>query len=261
MRISVLGATGAMGGNVIKVALQEGHGVVNKVSSKDNISMLFRRADVVVDFSCPMATEAMLRYVCDRRTEVPIVVGTTGLSKLHINLMRECSKFTPIFSSPNMSILVSLTNVIVYELAQLLDESFDVEISETHHRLKKDAPSGTAIMLGKTIADARKQNFSDVANFVRFGIIDQRKRGEIGFSVRRCGRINGIHSVAFVDNDECLSISHEAFSKEIFSKGAIAAAKWVLHQNPGFYNMTDMAKSLVVPVLDNMMHSLFKDTK
>ncbi|MDR0553149.1 MAG: 4-hydroxy-tetrahydrodipicolinate reductase [Holosporales bacterium] len=257
MRVSVLGATGAMGGSVIKCALQDGHSIVNKVSSKDNISMLFRRADVVIDFSCPVATEAMLRHIYDRKVNTPIVVGTTGLSKLHINLMRQCAEFTSIFSTPNMSVLVALTNVIVYELAQLLDEDFEVEISETHHRLKKDAPSGTAIMLGKTVAEARKQNFSDVANFARFGIVDPRKRGEIGFSVKRCGRVNGIHSVDFINDNECISIRHEAFSREIFARGAVSAAKWVFQQKPGFYNMTDLTKEAVTPVLNNIINSLF----
>lgn len=258
MKISVLGASGAMGGYVIKAALRDGITVENKVSSRDSIGVLFRNTDAIIDFSCPMASEDMLAYALAHKTNVPIVIGTTGLSKLHTDMMRECSHFTQIFYAPNMSFLVAIINMAVYSFAKLLDEDFDVEISDIHHRLKKDAPSGTALMFGKTVANARNTEFSEVANFVRYGIIEQRKRGEIGFTVQRCGNVIGTHEVKFMGEKEDISIKHEAHSKEIFAKGAVKAADWVRKQKPGFYDMNDFTKDLIIPAVKTLYKDFFE---
>lgn len=255
MKISVLGATGAMGGFVIKAALQEGYAIENKVSSKDDIENLFRNVDAIIDFSCPMATEAMLRYAIASNKHIPIVIGTTGLSKMHIALMKDCARCVPVFTAPNMSFLISIINMAVYAMAKLLDEDYDVEIQDIHHKLKKDAPSGTALMLGRTIAKARGRSFDEVSNFVRYGIIEQRRRGEIGFSVQRCGNVIGTHEISFMGEFENIKITHEAHSKEIFARGAVQAAKWILKQPNGLYTMNDFTKDLMVP----MVKSLYKD--
>ncbi|MBR1480007.1 MAG: 4-hydroxy-tetrahydrodipicolinate reductase [Alphaproteobacteria bacterium] len=255
MKISVLGATGAMGGFVIKAALQEGFSVENKVSSKDNIENLFRNVDAVIDFSCPLATEAMLRCVRNERKQIPLIIGTTGLSKMHLELMKECARHVQVFYSPNMSFLIAILNMAMYAMAKLLDEDFDVEILDVHHKLKKDAPSGTALMFGKTIAKARRREFSDVANFVRYGIIEQRRRGEIGFTVQRCSNVIGTHEVSFMGEFENIKLKHEAHSKEIFAKGAVQAAKWIVKQPNGVYTMNDFTKDMIVP----MVKSLYKD--
>lgn len=255
MRISVLGATGAMGGFVIKASLQEGFAIENKVSSKDNIEKLFKNTDAIIDFSCPIATEAMLRYVLNEKEKTPLIIGTTGLSKMHIDLMKECAINSPIFYSPNMSFLIAILNMTMYAISKLLGEDFDVEILDTHHKLKKDAPSGTALMFGKTIAKARDRDFSDVANFVRYGIIESRQRGEIGFSVQRCSNVIGTHEVSFMGDFENIKIKHEAHSKEIFAKGAVQAAKWIIKQSNGLYTMNDFTKDLMTP----MVKSLYKD--
>ena len=255
MRISVLGANGAMGGFVIKAALQEGFVIENKVSSRDNIENLFKNTDAIIDFSCPIATEAMLRYARNNREKIPLIIGTTGLSNMHIDLMKECAANVPVFYSPNMSFLIAILNMTVYAMAKLLNEDFDVEILDVHHKLKKDAPSGTALMLGKTIAKARDRDFSDVANFVRYGIIEQRQRGEIGFSVQRCSNVIGTHEISFMGEFENIKIEHEAHSKEIFAKGAVQAAKWIIKQSNGLYTMNDFTKDLMVP----MIKSLYKD--
>ncbi len=255
MKISVLGATGAMGGYVIKAALQEGYAIENKVSSKDDIANLFEDTDAIIDFSCPIATESMLRYVIENTKDVPLIIGTTGLSKMHIELMKKCASIVPVFSAPNMSFLIAIINMAVYAMAKLLDEDYDVEILDVHHKLKKDAPSGTARMFGKTVAKARGRKFDEVANFVRYGIIEQRKRGEIGFAVQRCSNVIGSHEVSFMGEFENIKIKHEAHSKEIFAKGAVQAAKWILTQPKGFYTMNDFTKDLMVP----MVKSLYKD--
>ncbi|MDR3030762.1 MAG: 4-hydroxy-tetrahydrodipicolinate reductase, partial [Holosporales bacterium] len=247
MKISVLGATGAMGGFVIKSALQEGHLIVNKVSSKDSMEKLFLNTDVIIDFSCPLATEHMLKQMIDNKISIPVVIGTTGLSEMHRKMMREYSQISPIFYSTNMSFLISILNMAIYFISKLLGEDYDVEILDVHHKLKKDAPSGTALMFGKTVAKARGREFQDVANFVRYGIIEQRKRGEIGFSSQRCSKVIGTHEISFMGEYENIKIKHESHSREIFAKGAIKAAKWLIRQPKGFYAMDDFTKEFITP--------------
>ncbi len=255
MKVSVLGSTGKMGGLVIKSALREGFEISNKISSKDKISDLFLDTDVIVDFSCPVATESMLQYVNKEKVSIPIVIGTTGLSEQCIDLMHRCSQFVQIFYSPNMSFLISIINMIAYATSKLLDESYDVEIHEVHHKYKKDSPSGTALMLGKTIAQAREREFNEVARFTRYGVIPLRQEGEIGFSVQRCGNTVGKHEISYVGEYETLKIKHTAHSKEIFAKGTVKAIRWLIQQKPGFYTMNDFTRNLVVP----MVKSLYKD--
>ncbi len=257
MKVSVLGSTGAMGGYVIKAALQEGYTIENKVSSRDDISVLFRNTDVIIDFSCPMATESMLSYALKHKLNIPLVIGTTGLSNMHIDMMKECAYFTQVFYAPNMSFLISIMNMTIYAIAKLLGEDFDTEILDIHHKMKKDAPSGTALMFGNTIAQARKRDFMDVANFVRYGVIEQRRRGEIGFAVQRCGNVIGTHEISFMGEYENIKIKHEAHSKEIFAKGAVRASKWVIEQCPGLYSMNDFTKDLIVPVIKDLYKDFF----
>ncbi|MDR2666570.1 MAG: 4-hydroxy-tetrahydrodipicolinate reductase [Holosporales bacterium] len=261
MKISVLGSTGTMGGLVVKAALQDGLTVENRVSSKDNIENLFKRTDVVVDFSCPIATESMLKYIVANKVSIPTVIGTTGLSKVHFDLMNECAKTTPIFHSPSMSFLVAILRIAIHAFAKLLNEDFDVEIMDVHHKLKKDSPSGTALMLGKTIANARNRKFADVANFVRYGIVEQRRRGEIGFAVQRCSNVIGTHEISFMGEYENLKLKHEAHSKETFSKEAIHIAKWLMTQRCGFYTMNDFTRDLITPALKSIYRELFTNTK
>lgn len=244
-----------MGGLVIKSALREGFEISNKISSKNQISDLFLDTDVIVDFSCPVATESMLQSVNKERLSIPIVIGTTGLSEQCIELMHKCANFVQIFYSPNMSFLISIVNMMAYATAKLLDDSYDVEIHEVHHKFKKDAPSGTALMLGKTIAQARVKEFEKVARFNRYGIIPLRQEGEIGFSVQRCGNTVGKHEISYVGEYETLKIKHTAHSKEIFARGAVKAIRWLIQQKPGFYTMNDFTRDRIVHVVK----SLYKD--
>ncbi|MDR2458583.1 MAG: 4-hydroxy-tetrahydrodipicolinate reductase [Holosporales bacterium] len=258
MKVSVLGATGTMGGLVVKALLQEGgFAITGKVSRRDNVEVMFGCSDIIIDFSCPLATEAMLRYAASSKSYIPIVIGTTGLSKVHHELMNECATHAPVFCSPNMSPLVAMLNFTVHLLAKIMDEDYDVEIFESHHRMKKDAPSGTALMLGRTIARARNREFDDVANFMRYGIIEQRKRGEIGFSVQRSGMVVGTHEVAFIGSNESLKIRHEAYSKEIFAKGAVKVAKWLVRQDNGIYSMDDLARDTISPLINEWYGEFF----
>jgi 4-hydroxy-tetrahydrodipicolinate reductase len=259
MRVSVLGATGALGRLVVKaLSYDEEFTIANKVSSKSAISDLFQNADVIIDFSCPIATEAMLRYALEHASGIPIVIGTTGLSKLHNDLMIAYTANAPVFYSPNMSFLVALLNATVSFLATFLDDDFDVEILDVHHRYKKDAPSGTALMLGKTIAKARNHTLEDIATFARYGIVKQRQRGEIGFSTQRCGDVVGIHEIGFIGDSENIKIKHEAQSKEIFAKGAVLATKWIAKQSRGMYSMNDFMLDIIKPTMRKFCERLYE---
>lgn len=257
MKISVLGATGSMGGLIIKTALQDGIEIAGKVSSKSDISELFVNSNVIVDFSCPLATDSMLRYALQNGSSTPVVIGTTGLSDDCVDLMKSYSKVAPVFFSPNMSFLISIVNMAVYVIGKLLDETFDVEISETHHRLKKDAPSGTALMLGNSVAKSRGRNLRDVAVFERYGVIPQRRLGDIGFNVSRCGKVVGEHEVKFVGDMEEISVAHKSFSKELFARSTIKAIRWLVAQAPGFYTMNDFTRDMIIPVVKDLYKDFF----
>ena len=250
-----------MGGLIIKTALQEGFEVSNKVSSENEISELFDNTDVIVDFFFFFSTKTMLEYSFQNKKRIPLIIGTTGLSDDCVDLIKLCCKQTPVFLAPNMSVLISILNLLVYAVGRLLEETFDVEITETHHRFKKDAPSGTALMLGQSVAKSRNKSLRDVAVFERHGIIPQRQQGDIGFSVRRCGKIVGEHEVSFVGDYEEISISHKAFSKEIFAKGAIKTVKWIVAQTPGLYTMNNFTRDMIIPVVKDLYKEFFSFDK
>lgn len=246
-----------MGRLVIKSALQENFSVTQKVSSRDKISDLFTNTDVIIDFSCPIATYSMLSCCWENKFNIPIIIGTTSLSTQCINLMEQCSDFAPIFYSPNMSLGISFVNMIIYALANVLDVEYDTEILDIHHKFKKDSPSGTALMLGRSIANARKCEFDTVAVFSRYGILPQRKSGEIGFCSQRCGNVTGTHKISFIGPLDDIELTHTAKSKEIFAQGAINAAKWIYNKPPKIYTMNDLTKDLVKPLFKSLYKEFF----
>jgi 4-hydroxy-tetrahydrodipicolinate reductase len=142
--------------------------------------------------------------------------------------------------SPNMSVGVNVMYKIVADLAKLLGDDFDVEVIEAHHRMKKDAPSGTAMKIGQVLAQALNRNFEQVGTFARKGIIGERKRTEIGMQTIRAGDIVGEHTVIFGGTGERLEVIHRAHSRDNFARGAIRAVGWVVKQKPGLYDMQDV---------------------
>jgi 4-hydroxy-tetrahydrodipicolinate reductase len=228
---------------VVECAERFGVPVTGAVSSDGAVSLLFNNADAIIDFSAPEATVEMLKLALHRRSMVPIVIGTTGLGKVHEELITSCAGYAPIFHSPNMSVVVAILNELVGDVAKALGpDEFDVEILEAHHKLKKDAPSGTALMLGHSVASARDQIFQDVAQFDRVKeATELRKHGEIGFAVIRGGSIVGMHDVSFNGEFERLSLRHEALDAGIFATGAVKIARWIVdnHLPPGRYTMND----------------------
>ena len=183
----------------------------------------FEIADVIIDFTSPKALFAFTESAVANKTG--LVVGTTGLEEKHFNLLKQTGNSTKVFYAPNMSFGVNSFFSIARKAASYLKD-FDIEIIETHHRFKKDSPSGTAIKLGEEIAE--ELNFSrDQFNFNRHQDQQERKKDEIGFSSIRGGNIPGEHTVIFHGENESIELTHRAFNREIFADGAIHAAIWL----------------------------------
>lgn len=195
-------------------------------------------ADVIIDFSTPAALVSLLNKITS--SPKPLVTGTTGLSADQQAKVRDYAGLMPTVQSGNMALGVTLLNLLVERAAAVLGEEFDAEIHETHHRDKKDAPSGTALMLGRSIAEARKTSFEDRAVFTRQGDTGARAPGQIGFSVTRAGAVIGQHQVSFSSSEETLTLSHQASDRSLFARGALKAAEWVKGQTPGLYAMRDV---------------------
>ncbi len=200
-----------------------------------NISDIKERPDVIVDFSVPMATLNILKYAVEQK--VPMVIATTGLQEEHLNKIKEASKIIPIFKSSNMSFDINLMKKIVSEVALALKGN-DIEIVETHHNKKIDAPSGTAILLADAINEALGN--TKTYNFDRHSIHEKRNPNEIGFSSIRGGNIVGEHSVMFFGEHETFEIKHTSYSRNVFAEGALKACEFIYNKEPGLYSMDDM---------------------
>lgn len=197
---------------------------------------LFENSDVVIDFTIAFATETLLEAALENPT--PLVIGTTGLSAHQQNLLEEASKLMPILYSTNMSLGVAVLNKLVSMASGALAD-FDIEIVEQHHRYKKDAPSGTAMTLGEHAAKARGLDLEKVRVSGRNGLIGERSKEEIAIMALRGGDIVGRHTVGFYNDGEFLELNHTATSRDTFAKGALRAAKWIVNQENGLYNIND----------------------
>jgi 4-hydroxy-tetrahydrodipicolinate reductase len=206
---------------------------IKKINSLDE---LFNSSDVVIDFTAPIGTEALLKYALTNPK--PLVIGTTGLNGEQLALLKQAAGKMPVLYSTNMSLGVAVLNRLV-ELASEKLRDFDIEITEQHHRFKKDAPSGTALTLGEHAARARGLELSKVRVSGRDGIIAQRSKDEIAVLALRGGDIVGRHTVGFYNDGEFVELNHTATSRDTFAKGAIHAAKWIINQPNGQYNISD----------------------
>ncbi len=199
--------------------------------------------DAVIDFTTAQSSLEALAF-CQLNL-LPLVVGTTGFSSLEHEVFIEASKTIPILMAPNMSLSVNVLVKLAAIAAKLL-RNFDIEISESHHRYKKDAPSGTALYLGQAVANARNLNFSEVACFNRHGKSDLvRPTDEIGFAVVRGGNVIGKHTLALLGDSEELSLTSEITSRYSFAMGALYAARFVSGAAPGLYNMDNVLKMFI----------------
>lgn len=202
-----------------------------------NIESIKEIPDIIIDFSIPNASISILDFAKSKK--IPVVIATTGFSKEQINYIKECSKFIPIFQSSNMSLEINIMNIFVSKLAKLLNDC-DIEIVETHHRGKIDAPSGTALMLANSIKSSLNKNIA--YTYDRSNIKQKRSSSEIGIHSIRGGTEVGKHTVLFLGDNENFEITHTVNSRGIFAKGAIKAAEFIIHKSYGFYEMKDLVK-------------------
>ncbi|MBF0371159.1 MAG: 4-hydroxy-tetrahydrodipicolinate reductase [Magnetococcales bacterium] len=208
------------------------------VPIQKNAMMTFDSSQVVIDFTLPKATLSHLELA--RKSGTPMVIGTTGFNNADLEKISAVAERMPIVMAPNYSIGVNLMFKVAAEVADVIGRDFDIEIIEAHHRHKVDAPSGTALGLGKAIADAVHRNLGEVAIYGREGVTGTRNRRTIGFSTIRGGDIVGDHTALFAGEGERLEITHKASSRMTFAKGAVRAAQWVLGRGPGLFDMQDI---------------------
>lgn len=237
-RIGIIGSAGRMGNALQAAVAAAGHDYAGGIDKGGDPLALAQASDVLVDFSAPAALE----YNLDAAIHAgkPIVVGTTGLEERHHWLVDAAAVSIPVLQTGNTSLGVTLLSYLVREAAQRLGEDWDIEIVETHHRMKVDAPSGTAILLGEAAARGRGVSLHEEEVRGRDGITGARKAGTIGFASLRGGTVAGDHSVHFLADNERLTLSHLAENRGIFARGAIRAAEWLLNKKAGRYTMPEV---------------------
>jgi len=195
--------------------------------------------DVLIDFSAPAGLQASLDRAVSCR--IPVLVGTTGLDETADERIAEASQKTAVLRAANTSLGVALLTDLVERAARVLGPDWDIEIAEIHHRMKADAPSGTALLLGEAAAKGRGTALE--AERARLGTGLQRRRGAIGFASLRGGTVAGDHDVLFLGPDERLILSHKAESRTIFARGALAAARFLVGKPAGLYSMRDVIEA------------------
>jgi 4-hydroxy-tetrahydrodipicolinate reductase len=238
VRVLLVGAKGRMGQAIAAAAEAAGAVIVAALDQGDDLTKEIGGCDVVVDFSHPSATEEICR-ACLRAAK-PLVIGTTGHSNEQRALLEKAAKSLPIVFSPNFSIGVNALFWLTRKAAEMLGQDFDLEIVETHHRLKKDAPSGTAKKLAEILCEVRKLDYAKNVAHGREGLIGERSAAEIGVHSIRAGDIVGDHTVTFAGQGERLELTHRAASRETFAAGALRAARWIVGRPPGRYGMEDV---------------------
>jgi 4-hydroxy-tetrahydrodipicolinate reductase len=238
VRVLLVGAKGRMGQAIAAGAEAAGAVIVAGLDLGDDLSKEIGGCDVVVDFSHPSATEAIHRACLGAGK--PLVIGTTGHSSDERSAIEATSKALPVVLSPNFSIGVNALFWLTREAARMLGEDFDLEITETHHRLKKDAPSGTARKLAEILCEVRKLDYAKNVRHGREGLIGERPAAEIGVHSIRAGDVVGDHTVTFGGLGERLELTHKASSRETFATGALRAARWIVGKPAGLYSMQDV---------------------
>lgn len=238
LKFGVIGHKGRMGQALEAAMADAGHALCVGVDAGGNIEPHAAQCDVLVDFSAPDALAANLgaATVAGR----PIVVGTTGLEEEHFAMLAEAARAVPVLQSGNFSLGVTLMAHLVREAAARLGPDWDIEVLEMHHRMKVDAPSGTAKLLGEAAAEGRGITLTSNMESGRHGTSGARSQGAIGFATLRGGTVAGEHSVIFAGSEERLVLSHSAENRMIFARGAVRAAEWLVSRPAGRYTMNDV---------------------
>ena len=239
LRISLLGADGRMG-EAISAAVQNNADltIAARCDKGGALDQAIAAGNVAIDFSSVEAT----KDICEAclRGKIPLVIGTTGHSTEQRKFIETAAKSVPIVFAPNFSVGVNTLFWLTRKTAELLGPDFDLEIVEMHHRLKKDAPSGTAHRLAEILSEVRKLDVQKDVTHGRHGMIGERPGKEIGMHSLRGGDVVGEHEVIFAGPGEQLSLTHRASSRETFARGALRAARWVVGKQPGLYSMEDV---------------------
>ncbi len=261
-KIVVTGAAGRMGSRIIALAKDNaglklvgaleraGHESIGKdvglmhglgetnVLVRDSLGDIIDECDAVIDFTGVGATLEHVKTAAERKKAM--VIGTTGLKKDEIAQIASAAAGIPVVLAPNMSVGVNLLLRVLRDIAQVLGDDYDVEVIEAHHRMKKDAPSGTALKMAQVIAEALNRDLDDVATYARKGLIGERQKREIGIQTIRAGDIVGEHTVLFGGLGERIEITHRVSSRDTFARGALKAALWIEGKQPGLYDMQDV---------------------
>ena len=204
----------------------------------DDLAASLKAGDVLIDFTLPEASLQHLKACADQGKA--IVIGSTGFTKEQLAEAGTLVQKVPCVLSPNMSVGVNVCFKVLADLAKILGPDFDAEIVEWHHRLKKDAPSGTAVRMGEVVAKALGRDYHQAAKYHREGITGARTNEEIGMQTVRGGDIVGEHTVYFIGMGERIELTHRAHTRDMFARGAVRAAKWVVGKKPGLYDMQDV---------------------
>jgi len=261
-KIAMIGAAGRMGRRIISLAHEDercevvgaleysespflgmdagevaGCGKIG-VNITADIDEALKDCDVYIDFTGVDVTMANLEAY--KRIGKPVIIASTGLTAEQTAKLEALSADMPVLFSANMSVGMNLTFKILEMVSKAIGEDWDIEIVEAHHRMKKDAPSGTAMTMGKVIADVLGRDIEKDGAFSRHGIIGERTDREIGMQTLRAGDIVGEHTAMFCTNGERIEITHRAHTRDMFAKGAISAAVWLDGKDKGFYNMYDV---------------------
>ena len=238
-RIIITGAKGRMGQMLVSCAARNPElEIIGQIDEGDDLGGVIAKGDVVIDFSFHSVT-ASVAELCARNKK-PLVIGTTGHSELEKSEILNRESQIPMVWASNYSTGVNALFWLTRKAAEILGPDFDLEVVEMHHRLKKDAPSGTATTLAEILADVRRQQLKEVIRHGRAGIVGERTSVEIGMHSVRGGDVVGDHTVIFAANGERVELTHKASSRETFANGALRAAQWIVQQEPGIYDMQDV---------------------
>ena len=238
VRIGIIGSEGRMGQALARAIADAGHESTGGIDRGGDAAGLADRSEALVDFSTPAALETNLHAAIG--AGIPIVIGTTGLEERHHTAIDNAARQIAVLQTGNTSLGVTLLAHLVREAASRLGPEWDIEIVEMHHRMKVDAPSGTALLLGEAAAAGRGIDLAAQSERGRDGHTGARERGAIGFAALRGGTVAGEHSVILAGDEERLTLSHSAENRMIFARGAVRAAEWLIGREPGRYTMGDV---------------------
>ena len=246
MKIGIAGVSGRVGKLLCHIVSESGHTLSGGIGRTGDIAKLASASDIIIDFTHPAVAE--VHALALAKAGIPWVLGTTGLDQSAQAAVAVAAERIGIVQAANFSTGIALVSILVRQLAQALPAAeYDVEILEMHHRGKRDAPSGTALALGRTVAAGRSQALADHAVRTRDGETAPRRPGDIGFAVLRGGAIVGEHAVSFTADSERITVTHEAFDRRVFAEGALRAALWLHGRPAGLYNMNDVLSSVAEP--------------